>query len=169
MSSKWTRSLNCPKYKLPWAFFSVVIEYYKLCFSFEKWLDFTYYFYENLPLLCVFITIFWKTTFTGVLYYTLIRFSLFKFWGRRVCAYNPPPPISGEDTFILICTISTSKNLLSAQVLTIPTISHIQWYFLLVTHWLHLWICIYVHVPCGSQTTLSCNRKIILLCCRVKF
>ena len=61
------------KFKLPknmyiQYFQSLVNEKSKLWFSVNKWLKFIYY-EENRQLLCVFKKIYWKTTFSGVLYY----------------------------------------------------------------------------------------------------
>ena len=78
--------------------------------------------------------------------------------------------IRRRDVFF-ICTIWTSKNVLSSEVLTIPTISHVQWCFLLIMHWVHVWTCICkctVYIP-GHNLNWKLIREIIFLCLRLNF
>ena len=49
-------------------------------------------------------------------------------------------------SFIFISTIWNFKNILSSQVLAIPTTSHVQRSFFLVMHWVHVWIYMYMYV-----------------------
>ena len=70
-----------------------------------------------------------------------------------VLTKRPPPPAIFDEDIFFICTIWTSKNLLSSQILAIPTTSYV---------WIDVSCfsctrCMYepanVHVPYESQTT----------------
>ena len=98
----------------------------------------------------------------------LLRFSLFKYLGRRVCVLtrrqHPPPPLLEKISFF-ICSIWTSKNLLSSRVLAIP--HHLSRSAMFLAN-RALGACLqpaYVHVPYTCQATLWIGHLIGKLFC----